>query len=128
MRLLLDTHALVWWLTDDASLGARSRALIGDPAHDVLVSVISLWELTIKKRTRKLDLDLDQIIEGASGEGFFHLDILAAHLRALAGLPTHHRDPFDHLLMAQAVAEDATLLSADRQLSAYPVRLIDCAR
>lgn len=105
MRLLLDTHALLWWLNDDAKLGNHARGLIGDSENDVLVSVVSLWEITVKLRIGKLDADLEEILAILPAQGFDRLDISDAHLIALAALPLHHRDPFDHLLMAQAVVE-----------------------
>ena len=104
MRLLLDTHTLLWWLNDDEKLGSRARGLIGDPANDVLVSAVSLWEITVKLRIGKLDADIEEILGILPGQGFQRLDISDAHLVALAGLPVHHRDPFDHLLLAQALA------------------------
>ncbi|MBB5045078.1 PIN domain-containing protein [Shinella fusca] len=119
MRLLLDTHTLLWWLNDDEKLGGRSRSLIGDPANDVLVSAVSLREITVKLRIGKLDADISEILGILPGEGFQRLDITDAHLIALAGLAIHHRDPFDHLLMAQALAEGAHFVSEDRNVPLY---------
>jgi PIN domain nuclease of toxin-antitoxin system len=124
VRLLLDTHALLWWLSDGAALGPQARALIADPVNDVLVSVASLWEIVVKVRVGKLDADIAAICAGAAAEGFITLDIRPAHLAALAALPAHHRDPFDHLLLAQAEVEGLTLVSADRQMRLYPVAQI----
>lgn len=104
MRLLLDTHALLWWLNDDEKLGNHARRLIGDPENDVLVSAVSLWEITVKLRIGKLDADIDEILAVLPDQGFDRLDITDTHLIALAALPLHRRDPFDHLLMAQAAA------------------------
>ena len=127
MRLLLDTHALLWWLADDDQLGSQARKLIEDPGNDVLVSVVSLWEIVVKVRVGKLEADIGEVVDTIPREGFALLDISMAHLLALARLPMHHRDPFDHLLMAQAIEEDATFISADRNASRYPIRLITCA-
>jgi PIN domain nuclease of toxin-antitoxin system len=127
MRLLLDTHALLWWLADDDQLGSQARELIEDPGNDVLVSVVSLWEIVVKVRVGKLEADIGEVADTIPREGFALLDISMAHLLALARLPMHHRDPFDHLLMAQAIEEDATFISADRNASRYPVRLITCS-
>lgn len=125
MRLLLDTHALLWWLSDDPRLSARARDLIAEPANDVLVSVASLWEIVVKTRIGKLEADLPAILAEIGRQGFTLLDLRPAHFLALAGLPTHHRDPFDHLLIAQAIAEDALFLSRDCRVSLYPVRHTD---
>lgn len=127
MRLLLDTHALLWWLNDDEKLGSHARRLIGDPENDVLVSVVSLWEITVKLRIGKLDADIEEILAILPNQGFDRLDITDAHLVALAALPLHHRDPFDHLLMAQAVAEEACFVSQDQNVPLYGIPFVTCA-
>ncbi len=127
MRLLLDTHALLWWLADDDQLGPQARGLIEDPGNDVLVSVVSLWETVVKARAGKLEADIAEVVDAVQREGFVLLNIDTTHLLALTGLPVHHRDPFDHLLIAQAIAEDAVLVSEDRNTGRYPVRLLKCS-
>ena len=127
MKLLLDTHALLWWLGDDVGLGRRARELIEDPGNDVLVSVVSLWESVVKMRVGRLEADIKEIADAIQREGFVLLDISIAHLQTLEGLPMHHRDPFDHLLIAQAIAEDATFVSEDRYAPKYPVRFVSCS-
>jgi len=127
VRLLLDTHALLWWLADDRRLGARVRDLIEDPSNDVLVSVVSLWEIVIKARVGKLQADVKEIAEAIRREGIILLDIGIAHLMTLTRLQMHHRDPFDHLLIAQAMAEDAVLISDDRNAPRYDVRCFGCS-
>lgn len=127
MRLLLDTHALLWWLADDDRLGPRARELVEDPTNDVLVSVASLWEAVVKVRVGKLDADIGAIVDAVEREGFTLLGIGTEHLLTLAGLPAHHRDPFDHLLIAQAITEDAAFVSEDRNAPAYPVRVVACS-
>ncbi len=127
MRLLLDTPTLLWWLADDDRLGPRVRALIEDPGNDVLVSVASLWETVVKARVGKLEADIGEIVDAVEREGFTLLGIGAKHLLTLAGLPAHHRDPFDHLLIAQAIAEDAAFVSEDRNAPGYPVRVVACS-
>ncbi|ARM14885.1 MULTISPECIES: type II toxin-antitoxin system VapC family toxin [Rhizobium] len=127
MRLLLDTHALLWWLNDDEKLGNYARRLIGDPENDVLVSAVSLWEITVKLRIGKLDADIEEIVAILPDQGFDRLDISDAHLIALAALPLHHRDPFDHLLMAQAVAEGAYLVSDDQNVALYGIPFVTCS-
>jgi PIN domain nuclease of toxin-antitoxin system len=127
VRLLLDTHVLLWWLNDDEKLGNHARHLIGDPENDVLVSAVSLWEITVKLRIGKLDADIEEILAILPDQGFDRLDITDAHLIALAALPLHHRDPFDHLLMAQAVAEGAHFVSQDQNVALYGIPFVICS-
>ena len=127
MRLLLDTHALLWWLSDDSRLGQQVRDLISDPENDVLVSVVSLWEITVKLRIGKLDANLLEILAVLPDMGFDRLDIADSHLVELAKLPLHHRDPFDHLLMAQAIAEGAYFISDDQNVPLYGLPYLTCS-
>lgn len=126
MKVLLDTHALLWWLADDARLGRHARTLIADPGNVVLVSAASLWEIVVKVRIGKLEADVAEIAQAIDRDGFDLLSITPAHLSALRTLPRHpdHRDPFDHLLVAQAITEDATFVSEDRNTPRYPVRFV----
>ncbi len=126
MKVFLDTHALLWWLSDDQRLGQGARALIADPGNDILASVVSLWEIVVKLRVGKLQADIGAIERAVVQEGFRRLEITPAHLAVLANLPMHHRDPFDHLLIAQALDEDALLVSDDRNMPFYPARLMRC--
>ncbi len=126
MKLLLDTHALLWWLSDDRRLGPRARALIADPSNDVLISVVSLWEIVVKRRIGKLEADIGQIEQALGRDEFVRLSITPGHLAALALLPDHHRDPFDHLLIAQAIVEDAVFISDDLDMRKYPLKLQTC--
>lgn len=127
MRLLLDTHVLLWSLADDPRLGASARGLIADPANDVLVSVASLWEIVIKTRIGKLEADFGEIDRALDTQGFARLAIETAHLAALAGLEPLHRDPFDHLLIAQAEVEAATLVTEDRDIARYEIETMRCS-
>ncbi|GAA3673674.1 type II toxin-antitoxin system VapC family toxin [Acetobacter lovaniensis] len=127
MKVLLDTHALLWWLSDSDKLGPAAREIVADPAHDILVSIVSLWEIAIKIRIGKLDADLNEITDTIPAEGFTLLPISPEHLKILMGLPIHHRDPFDHLLMAQALSEQASFLSGDSQMDHYPIERISCS-
>lgn len=127
MKILLDTHALLWWLTDDGRLGRQARELVEDPGNEVLISTVSLWEIAVKIRVGKLEADIMQITDAVQQDGFALLDIRVAHLLTLVGLPLHHRDPFDHLLIAQAITEDATFMSEDRNTAQYPVRSLTCS-
>jgi PIN domain nuclease of toxin-antitoxin system len=127
MKFLLDTHTLLWWLADDSQLGRQARDLVADPGNDILVSLVSLWEIAVKTRIGKLQADIREIADAVQQEGFTLLDIGIPHLLALAGLPMHHRDPFDHLLIAQAITENATFIFEDRNTARYPVRRVTCS-
>lgn len=95
----------------------------------MLVSVASLWEIVVKVRIGKLTADIGAITGAIERDGFRQLDIRTAHLSALGSLPTHpdHRDPFDHLLIAQAITEDATFISQDQHVGLYPVQSLTCS-
>ena len=124
MRLLLDTHALLWSLDGDKRLGPTARSLIADRANDVLVSVGSLWEVAIKVQAGKLNINIATIADRVGQNGATLLGVTVAHLATLTTLPRRHRDPFDHLLIAQAITEGATLMSEDGKMQDYPVPLL----
>ena len=126
MRLLLDTHVLLWWLDDDPRLRASVRGVIADGQHEAFVSVVSFWELSIKQRKGKLRSGGIEAWKRSLGQGFRFLDIERPHLESLALLPQvqDHKDPFDQLLLAQAETENAALITADRALTQYGVRCI----
>jgi PIN domain nuclease of toxin-antitoxin system len=128
LRVLLDTNVLLWWLSDDIRLNGAAQTLINEPGNEVVVSVVSLWEIAIKVRIGKLKADLVEIEQILNQEGVSSLGILSGHLRVLGGLPAYNRDPFDHLLIAQAIAEDALFLTGDRQASLYPVKIQEAWR
>lgn len=118
MKLLLDTHVLLWVVTDSPRIKAlRKRLLAAD--NDVYFSVASLWEIAIKVSLSKLQADAAEIREAALEGGFVELPVLGQHALQVGGLPWHHRDPFDRLLVAQAMAEPMRLLTADESLLAY---------
>jgi PIN domain nuclease of toxin-antitoxin system len=125
MRLLLDTHVLLWWLDDAALLPSEARRLIADPENTIFVSVASLWEIRIKQSLGKLVMPeaFDQVLQES---GFEMLSIDARHANAVVTLPLHHRDPFDRMLLAQAREENLLLLTSDRGLEPYgnPVRIV----
>jgi len=100
---------------------------MADPGNDVIVSTVSLWEIVLKARIGKLNADFDEIIREVEREGFSRLGIHDRHLQILQNLPMHHRDPLDHLLIAQAIAEAAVFLSADRDVKQYQVQSLGCA-
>ena len=125
MRLLLDTHALLWFLAADRRLSAPAQHVIADPQNEVFVSAVSVWEVAVKLRIGKLALDFDRFL--AEIEVFAWLGVEPSHLRRLAGLAQHHRDPFDHLLMAQALEEDLTFMTSDGHAAAYGLRIRPCS-
>ncbi len=127
MKLLLDTHVLLWWIGDDPRIGPHSQSLLRDRSNHVLVSVVSLWEIAIKAQVGKLVADVREILGGLEQDGFDGLGVTVDHLAALIGLPRHHKDPFDHLLIAQAITENATLMSEDRWMPSYPVPIASCS-
>lgn len=123
MSLLLDTHALLWWITDDRRLPRSARRWI--QSEDVLVSVVSLWEIEIKRGLGRIEADTKAILDEATQtEGFSILDVRASHITALADLPRLHGDPFDRMLVAQAQREHATFLSRDKGLRQYPIDVV----
>lgn len=124
MRLLLDTHALIWWVTDDPALSKAARDVIGDPANEVLVSAASAWEIATKHRLGKLPqaAPLTQDFVGSiAAEGFTGLPISVADGEAAGRLPGPHRDPFDRMLIAQAQTERLTLISNERLFDRYGI-------
>lgn len=123
MRLLLDTHALLWWLGDDARLAAPARAAVADASNDVLVSAASAWELAIKARLGKVSMP-DDLGEQLAVNGFAPLAVDVRHALAVQNLPDHHRDPFDRLLVAQAQIEGLTLVTADESIPQYDVAVL----
>lgn len=124
MRLLLDTHALLWWLTDNPRLGPKTRALISKNDVEVLVSVVSLWEATIKFGIGKLRERGSELWADIEVEALTPLAISRLHMLALEELPRHHSDPFDHILIAQAQVEGVRLVTVDRQMALYGVACI----
>lgn len=118
MRLLLDTHAFLWWMEASPALSTTARAAIADPANEVLISIASLWELTIKQALGKLSFPADPETV-VRNEGFTVLAISFAHLRRLGVLPALHRDPFDRMLIVQAMLEGTPLITNDRALARY---------
>jgi len=127
VNLLLDTHALLWLLSDSRRIAPATRQLIADPVHDVFVSAASAWEIAIKASLRKLVVPPDigtwlpaQLVRNR----LTPLPITVAHAASVELLPWHHGDPFDRLLVAQALAENLTIVTGDAQFEPYGVRLI----
>ena len=125
MRLLLDTHALIWWLMDDRRLPRATHDAIADGSNSIFVSAASAWEIATKHRIGKLTgaseivADLDAVI---SGQGFKELSITVKHGRAAGNLPGAHRDPFDRMLIAQAMIDQMILVSNEQLFDAYGVQ------
>jgi len=118
MRLLLDTNALLWALTNGPRI-APVRELLLDDENEVFVSTVSWWEIAIKTRIGKLDANLPELRATAQESGFLELPLLGSHAEMLATMPRHHNDPFDHMLVAQAMAEPMRLITGDNVLSQY---------
>ncbi len=123
MRVLLDTHVILWTLTTSGSIRSEARDVLGATDTRRVVSVASLWEIAIKRAIGRLSApeDLPEYLARTRHE---ILPVSAAHAWSVSGLPPHHRDPFDRLLVAQAIAEDIPLITHDRQLERYDVRII----
>ena len=124
MRLLLDTHAFLWFFIGDASLSATARALIEDESNEKFFSVASLWEIAIKVSIGKLTLSapFDEIFpDQLTNNGIDLLGITPSHVSPLTTLPFHHRDPFDRLLIAQAMIDQMQIVSIDRAFDDYLV-------
>ena len=122
MKLLLDTHAWLWWQMAPERLSKAAREAIGAKENDVFFSAVSSWEMAIKIAAGKLQLPRalrEMVPESLMQDGFINLPIQPAHCFVLAELPMHHRDPFDRMLVAQALAEECTLVSADTVLDRY---------
>jgi PIN domain nuclease of toxin-antitoxin system len=126
MKLLLDTHAFIWWDSDPSQLSARALAAIRDPANEVWLSVASVWEMVIKAQLGKLTLriPLAEIVRQQQANGLQVLPVALSHTLAVESLPPIHKDPFDRVLIAQANVEGAELVSADHVVRQYPVHVL----
>lgn len=123
MKLLLDTHAALWWLSGDERLGEAAASHLGDDAGQILLSAAVVWEVAIKRSLGKLDIPED-FAPTVLAAGAQSLPISLDHAAAVEGLPWHHRDPFDRMLVAQAACEGAALASNDEALRPYGVNLV----
>lgn len=125
MRLLLDTHTLLWFALTDPQLSGTATSLIMDPANEKLVSPASYWEIAIKISVRKYALSKPYEVfmyEAIDKNGFGYLHIEPKHTAAVTTLPFHHKDPFDRLLIAQTIVEGIPIISGDPVLDAYPIK------
>jgi PIN domain nuclease of toxin-antitoxin system len=124
VRLLLDTHAFLWFVLNDPSLSAAARALVSDPQNDVLISPATCWEIAIKVSLGKYQLPgpfADFMNDQIALNDLTMLPITVGHAAAVASLPFDHKDPFDRLLIAQAIVENIPLLSVDAVFDSCPV-------
>ena len=122
MRLLLDTHILLWTVSTDERLTAQARHLIGDPDNELLFSVASVWEVAIKFARRRADFIADpRVLRHALLDNLYReIAVTGEHAVAVANLPPLHRDPFDRILVAQSIVEGITLLTSDPRVAQYP--------
>jgi PIN domain nuclease of toxin-antitoxin system len=121
--LLLDAHALLWWLADAAELSDQARRAIADPANEVLVSAASIWEIEVKRAAGRLEAPAE-LLEDLDRARIDALPLTAIDAVAAARLPLHHRDPFDRMVVAQAQRLDAIVVSRDRAFEAYDVPVL----
>lgn len=119
MKILLDTHILLWWLDNNPKLSDEATLLISNSDNDIYVSYVSLWEIQIKIGIGKLQADLKMILEQLPKNNFQELGSHSSHILALSKLPLHHKDPFDRMLIAQAIQQNLTLMTHDKTVSDY---------
>jgi PIN domain nuclease of toxin-antitoxin system len=119
VRLLLDTHVLLWWLSDDRKLRKGAREIIAHPNNEVLVSAASVWEVAIKAALGRIQVELDDLEDAISNSGFHALPIGFQHAVRVGRLPGVHRDPFDRMLIAQASVEELRVVSHDPVFDQY---------
>ncbi len=124
MSWLLDTHIFLWWIGDAPELGPAARDAIADPEALVLISAASAWEIAIKAAMGRIRIHLDDVLRGIRESGFTELPVRAEHGLAAGALPLHHRDPFDRMLVAQARHEGLTLITRDRRIEPYDVKVL----
>jgi PIN domain nuclease of toxin-antitoxin system len=126
MKLLLDTHTFIWWDSSPQKLSPKAFAFCQNPENTLLLSMVSIWEIQIKLQLGKLSLNLPlpELIESQQQTNNIELlPINLTHILTLDSLPYHHKDPFDRLLISQAIVEDAVLVSGDSILANYPVKI-----
>ncbi|MFC5993581.1 type II toxin-antitoxin system VapC family toxin [Pseudonocardia hispaniensis] len=123
MRLLVDSHVLLWWLEGSPRLSPVAIEAMANGANELFLSAATVWELAIKQSVGKLRLDVD-LRAHAEDQGFTELPVTGAHASVVRDLPFHHKDPFDRMLVAQARVEGLTLVTADPALRAYDVAIL----
>lgn len=122
MRLLIDTHLLLWASEDLARLPPEAAQAMADPDNTLIFSAVNIWEIVVKRNLQRPDFNVDPktFRHRLLAAGYSEIDVTSRHTMGLAGLPSIHRDPFDRLLLAQAVVEEARLVTADATLARYP--------
>ncbi len=123
MKLLLDTHILLWWLTQDRKLSQTEIDTISEPDNLVFVSAATAWEIAVKKMIGKLEAP-DDLPAALAANNFLELPITIEYSQQLYRLPLHHQDPFDRMMIAQAMSEDLTLMTRDTKMALYDIRII----
>jgi len=128
VRALLDTHAFLWWIADSPSLSKRAREVVADPANEIYLSSVSVWEIAIKARAGRLNIfsgDLTRfIVQHVSQNQFQSLPVTLSHSAKIHTLSQDHRDPFDQMLAAQSLSENMPILSVDPKLRSFGVEVI----
>ncbi|MBT3224824.1 MAG: type II toxin-antitoxin system VapC family toxin [Deltaproteobacteria bacterium] len=124
MNLFLDTHVLLWWLDDNSRLSKQAKNYIADVDNIIFVSAVVIWEIRIKEALGKLEIAAD-FFNIVKQQGFEILSITAQHANKVGDIPMHHRDPFDRMLIAQAIEESLTIVTHDRAFKAYEIPLIE---
>ncbi len=120
MRLLLDTHTFLWWVSDWEQIAEPAREAIADPGNTVFVSAVSGWEIGVKRAKGRL-VAPENLAPVVAEKGFEHLPLTFEHAERAAVLPAHHRDPFDRMLVAQAQADELVLATRDARIARYDV-------
>ena len=126
MDILLDTHAVLWFFEDDARLSKTAIEAICNPDNQIYVSIATLWEVAIKLSIGKLTLDggIEDFIESIDENGFSLLEVSTGHIKTVVELPFHHRDPFDRILVAQAIVEEMAVITTDTDVVKYDINSI----
>ncbi len=119
MRVLLDTHILLWWLKDDSKLSTDAVNIIENPANDILISAVNTWEIAFKKSMGRIQIDMNELLKSIKSSGLGVLDIKVNHTCQISNLPYHHKNPFDRMLIAQSIVEPMRLLTHDDTLIQY---------
>jgi len=123
LKFLLDTHTLVWWLANDATLSQTARKIIANPDNLIFISAASVWEIAIKKQIGKLNVP-DNLEAQIEQEDFQAIPINISHAAYIEKLPLHHKDPFDRIIIAQAICEKMKIITRDKKFDVYPVEVI----
>jgi len=119
MRLLLDTHILLWWMMGDRRLSKSLAAALAAPGNDIAVSAASIWEIAIKKMLGRLEVDLEELQSSMASDGLSELPMRFVHAQKLALVPRKHDDPFDRILIAQSIVEGRRLVTKDDRILGY---------